>query len=210
VSRERSKTAPPDCEPALAGFADIRRFWDPMAGLWNAQVFPGDFYVSRADEVITTVLGSCVSACVRDPALGLGGINHFMLPVDPDPASAGASARYGAFALERLINELVKHGGARNRLEVKVFGGGKVMPGASDIGQANIAFVRTFFATEGLPIVAEDVGEQYARRLRYRPRTGQVMIHRLPMSDAKALEEREQQLRQAMAARLKGPDPELF
>jgi chemotaxis protein CheD len=147
------------------------------------QVLPGDLYVTRVDEVISTVLGSCVSACVRDVARGVGGINHFMLP-DAPVRDGGSSARYGVYALACLIDGVLRAGGTRGQLEVKVFGGGRVLATASDIGLANIELVHRFFAGEGLRIVAEDVGGPVARRLRYWPISGRVQVQQMPIASA--------------------------
>jgi chemotaxis protein CheD len=160
------------------------RFWDQSAGRWIVQVLPGQLYVTAADEIVTTVLGSCVSACIRDPERGVGGINHFMLPQQPRFGDSGSSARYGLYALECLINDILKRGGDRDGLEVKVFGGGRVINAGGDIGRSNIDFVRSFFADEGIPIVSEDVGGEVARRLRYYPRSGKVLVKQMPMRAA--------------------------
>jgi chemotaxis protein CheD len=151
--------------------------------MWQVQVLPGELYVTREDEVIATVLGSCVSACVRDTRRGLGGMNHFMLPRPPSGDQA-ASARYGLYALECLVNAVSRGGGKREDLEVKVFGGGRVLEGAGDIGRGNIAFVHKFFADEAIKIAVEDVGGNVARRLRYWPRSGRVMVMHMPMTSA--------------------------
>jgi chemotaxis protein CheD len=163
----------------------VSRFWDPKISMWVVQVLPGELYTTDQDEVIATVLGSCVSTCVRVARLQIGGINHFMLPHAPrGTADDEASARYGVSALERLLNGMMSRGARRSELEVKVFGGGRVIEGGSDVGRANIDFVRGFFAAEHLEIVAEDVGDQVARRLRYWPRSGRVQLLRMPMSRA--------------------------
>lgn len=132
---------------------------------------------------ITTVLGSCVSACVRDVVRGVGGINHFMLPNvlrgDPDD-----SARYGVYALEVLVNQVLGAAGKRGDLEVKVFGGGRVIDAGGDIGRSNIELVRRFFAAENLAILSEDLGDQFARRIRYWPLSGRAQVQRIPMSKA--------------------------
>lgn len=164
---------------ALRGFEGIRRFWDRNEGRWVAQVLPGDYYVTKDDEIITTVLGSCVTTCVRDEDVGIGGLNHFMLPYQGGEFSRGDAMRYGGYAVERLINELVKYGARRERLEIKVFGGGKVIAGMSDIGRKNIDFVHDYFKTEELPIAAEDVGGTCARKVRYFPASGKAMLQRL-------------------------------
>ena len=135
--------------PALPGFEKVRRFWSPHAARWAAKILPGEFFVTAHDEVITTILGSCISACIRDPARGIGGMNHFMLPEDQTVGrnawleGAGSLAtRYGSFAMESLVNELMKLGAERSRLEVKLFGGGRILATMSDVGAKNIEFVR--------------------------------------------------------------------
>src|ERR1700747_304267 len=126
-------------------------------------MLPGRYYVTRGEEAISTVLGSCISACVRDPIRNVGGMNHFMLPEDAssgapnnwlDPA-VGLATRYGTYAMESLVNDLLKLGATRQRLEVKVFGGGRVLSGMTDVGARNIAFVRNFLQLEGYHIIAE-------------------------------------------------------
>lgn len=169
------------------------RFWEPKLKVWQVQVLPGELHVSRAsDEVISTVLGSCISACVRDVTRSIGGMNHFMLPDAPSgDADQGASARYGMYALECLLNGILRGGGRREDLEIKVFGGGRVLSGTSDIGRANIDFVRRFFADERIPVAAEDVGGTVARRLRYWPMTGRVQVLHIPMIKASRVIEEE-------------------
>lgn len=159
------------------------RFWVAALQTWQVQVLPGELHVTRDDEVIATVLGSCVSACVRDVRRGIGGMNHFLLPKAPS-GDDNASARYGVYALECLVNAVLRGGGRREDLEVKVFGGGRVIEGAGDIGRGNITFVRSFFSDERIPVLAEDVGGDVARRLRYWPRTGRAMVMHMPMTAA--------------------------
>lgn len=157
--------------------------------MWQVAVLLGEWHVSRDDEVITTVLGSCVSACVRDPKRGVGGINHFLLPRAPksDHHDEGSAARYGVAALECLINGVLRGGGRRDALEIKVFGGGRVIEGGSDVGKTNIAFVREFFAAEGIAIQSYDVGGTFARRLRYWPKTGRAQVLQIPMAKAEQI-----------------------
>jgi chemotaxis protein CheD len=192
--------ASPDGPPRRPGFEHVGRFWDPRQELWTIQLMAGELYVGDHREVLTTVLGSCISACVRDPVLGVGGMNHFMLPAAPHDGSAGAPERYGAYALERLITELVKLRARRERLEVKVFGGGRMLGGMADVGQMNIDFVRGFLRAERLTIVAEDVGETCARQVRYHPATGQVKIRRLWTQATAAVSAREAELRERLAS----------
>ncbi len=196
-------------EPSLPGFERVQRYWDARDRTWVAQVLPGEFFVTRAaEEVISTVLGSCVATCIRDRRAGVGGINHFMLPSGAD-SSPGAATRYGCFAVERLINEILKHGGQRAWLEVKVFGGASFIRNLGYVGRANVDFVHSYLKAEGLAIAAEDVGGDCARRLRYDPRTGQALIRRLSASDAEGVARRETELGQSLARRPSN-DLELF
>lgn len=159
----------------------INRYWDPVHQIRAAKILPGQFYISDCGEVIVTVLGSCVSACVRDVELGVGGMNHFMLPDAGQGAvdRYGAAERYGHYAMESLINGVLDRGARRERLEVKLVGGGAVLACASDVGARNIAFARRFVATDGLRLAAEDVGGSLARKVYYFPRTGLIRIKRL-------------------------------
>ena len=166
------------------GFESLPHHWDHSAQSWIVQILPGDYYVTNGEEIISTVLGSCVSTCIRDPQTGWAGLNHFMLPQDPSAQDAGRSLRYGCFAVERVINELLKRGAQRERLEVKVMGGGQVIASMSDVGMSNVKFVREYLRDEGIPIAVEDVGGRVARRLRYYPRSGKVLIKHLPMREA--------------------------
>ena len=186
ASASRVPLAPAGVE----GFEGINRFFELASGLWIAQILPGDFYVSRQNEIISTVLGSCISTCVRDPKAGIGGMNHFMLPEDPGGRD-GASARYGLFAMEQLINALLTRGARRESMEIKIVGGGRVIKGMGDVGRSNIDFVRDFLAAECMPILAEDVGLSVARRVRYNPSTGSLRVLHLPMTENDKVAERE-------------------
>lgn len=146
-------------------------------------VHQGDCLVSgEADLTFSTVLGSCISACVRDVAARVGGMNHFLL-AEPSGAARdryGASARYGAFAMEQLINKVLSRGSGRKaNLEIKVFGGGLINAALTDVGAKNIDFVRDFLANEGYDNVKEDVGGTYARRVMYKPHSGRAFVKRL-------------------------------
>jgi len=155
-----------------------RGFYDPITASWTIKVLPGKFYITkRADEVIVTVLGSCVSACIRDVQTGIGGMNHFMLASDAAGHWGGdqQSMRYGNFAMEKLINELIKAGCPRERMEVKVFGGGNVTDTKNQIGTQNAEFVLRYLEDEGLPCSAHDLGGPYPRRIQYFPSTGRVV-----------------------------------
>jgi chemotaxis protein CheD len=137
-------------------------------------VLQGEFRISReADAVLSTILGSCVAVCLWDADAGLGGMNHFLLPFGPK-AAASAPERYGVHAMELLINGLLKAGASRNRLQAKLFGGARVSTALSDIGQTNARFARAFLEAEGIPCRAESLGGTSARRVLFRPATGQA------------------------------------
>ena len=192
------------------GFEHVHRHWDAGTKSWMVHLLPGEYYVTTTDELVTTVLGSCVSTCIHDPTRGIGGMNHFMLPDDPnDDRSGGGALRYGGFAVERLINELIKRGAERSRLVIKVFGGGQVITGSSDIGRMNVEFVRNYFAEEGLTITAEDTGGKVARRVRYHPRTGRALMKQLSMQESH-VREREQAFRAQLKASSLTGQVELF
>lgn len=145
-------------------------------------LYSGDYYVtSNIDEMIVTILGSCVAACMYDPVAKVGGMNHFLLPESgvASPSGSGESARYGAFAMEQLINGMLRMGAVKQRIEVKVFGGANVINNSSMIGSKNVVFVKEFLKHEGLAIAGEDLGEDYPRRLRFYPNSGRTMMLKL-------------------------------
>jgi len=172
--------------PMSNEFDHFNRYWDKMNGVWAAKILPGEFYVSTHGEMISTVLGSCIAACIRDKVKGIGGMNHFMLPQDSEYSSDNwggnpvtASSRYGNWAMEYLINSILKRGGKKENLEVKLFGGGQMMAQMTDIGQKNILFVYKYLADEQLKIEASDVGDIYARKVLYFPDTGSAKVRRI-------------------------------
>lgn len=172
--------------PPLPGFEHVNRYWDKRMNVPAAKIMPGEFYVSKSGEMIVTVLGSCISACIRDVQLGIGGMNHFMLPEQGHHSSAqwgssdvSSASRYGNWAMEFLINEILKLGGTRRNLEIKIFGGGNVLSNMTDIGERNIAYVRKYIYEENFDLAAEDVGDVYPRKVLYFPDTGAVKVRKL-------------------------------
>jgi chemotaxis protein CheD len=167
--------------------AEPKGYYDPKFNAQALKVLPGEYVVTGNDVMLVTVLGSCVSACIRDPLAGVGGMNHFMLPdAEPEGSRWGTeSARYGGYAMEVLINDLLKRGASRSRLEVKVFGGGAVLAGftVSNVGERNGRFVLDYLRNEGLGISGQDLFDVYPRRVHYFPRTGKVMVKRLPSAN---------------------------
>jgi len=142
-------------------------------------LFPGEYFVSDKPVVLSTLLGSCVAVCMRDPNAGVGGMNHFMLPAPGHSASSGAwsvKTRYGSYAIETLINGILKYGGHKNRLEVKVFGGAKLYEGGGDIGASNAQWVLEYLDREGLRPIASDLGKDYARSVYFYTDTGRVLM----------------------------------
>ncbi|MGH8176128.1 MAG: chemoreceptor glutamine deamidase CheD [Steroidobacter sp.] len=169
---------------SLPGFEGIRRYRN-ASGQLIAKLLPGDYYVTCEDEVLDTVLGSCVSACIRNARLGIGGMNHFMLPCPSGTGNdtwenlAGRATRYGSASMEQLINRILKAGGTRAELEVKIFGGGRVLSSLTDVGNHNVIFVREFLRQEGLKVASEDVGDTCPRHVQYFPMSGRVRVRHL-------------------------------
>ncbi|RKP45627.1 chemoreceptor glutamine deamidase CheD [Trinickia fusca] len=169
----------------------------------GVKLLPNEFYTTSEDMVLVTVLGSCVAACIHDRTAGIGGMNHFMLPDDGDqPAQAASdSMRYGAYAMEVLINELIKMGGRRERFEAKVFGGAAVLAGMTtiNIGDRNAEFVRRYLALERIRIAAEDLQGVHPRKVAFMPSTGQAMVKKLRLQQEPNVAEREQALAKQVA-----------
>ena len=148
-----------------------------------AKILPGEYYATGREMVLVTVLGSCVCACIRDKISGIGGMNHFMLPESGQDRSnpLGESARYGVYAMEILINQLLKMGAKRNHFEAKVFGGGSVLRGftVANVGERNAEFVLQFLKTEKIAVAAQDLLDIYPRKVYYFPSTGLVRVKKL-------------------------------
>ncbi len=200
----------------LPGFEHINRYWDNVHEVDAAKILPGEFYVTREHELVSTVLGSCVSACIRDVSLGVGGMNHFMLPIEKGAKNADTnseSARYGNHAMEMLINAILKAGGLKKNLEVKLFGGGRVLASMTkiDVGQQNIDFIQNYVELEKLMVATEDLGDIFPRKVLYFPQTGRVLMKKLRKVHNETLEKREkryqEQLRQE---KIDSGDIELF
>jgi chemotaxis protein CheD len=158
-------------------------------------IHQGDCLVGGDEDLtFSTILGSCIAACIRDVEARVGGMNHFLLAEPSGSAKDryGASARYGAFAMEQLINKVLNRGsGQKSNLEIKVFGGGLINSALTDVGAKNIEFVREFLREEGYVLAGEDVGGAYARRVMFKPHSGRAFVKRLD-SDAGASVAREE------------------
>lgn len=172
-------------DKVIAGFDHIRRYHDDQFDSDIAKILPGEYYVTTRNEGVTTVLGSCISACIRDRVFGIGGMNHFMLPIQMDgnqqygSTLLGVAERYGNFAMEHLINEIIKAGGRKDNFEVKVFGGGNILKNTTNVGQRNIEFVRSYLAIENIEVMAENVGDIFPRKVLYFPATGVVKMKKM-------------------------------
>lgn len=172
-------------------------FFDQHFKYAAVKVLPGEYFVSDEDIVIMTVLGSCIAACIWDSRLRIGGMNHFMLP----EGGGDTSGRYGSYAMELLINELIKRGSSREYMQAKVFGGGAVIAGmtSTNVGERNTQFVLDYLATERIPVVSKDVLDIYPRKVVFFPVTGKAMVKRLAHAHPETLEAQE---RQGAATRL--------
>lgn len=156
------------------------RYFDAQA----VKVLPGQYFATHGETMIVTVLGSCVSVCLRDRLTGVGGLNHFMLPHDSNAEAnslVAASGRYGLYAMELLVNHLLKLGASRNRLEAKVFGGGQVLKNMTfmNVGQRNVNFVMAHLRNESIPVIGKDVLDIYPRKVYFFPKTGKVMLKKI-------------------------------
>jgi len=183
---------------SVEGFDSIRRYWDRRNNIVAAKLLPGEYYVTKENEMITTVLGSCISACIRDSVLSIGGMNHFMLPETTKErlqsgshSVVGNATRYGNYAMEHLINVILSNGGKRKNLEVKLFGGGKIIPSMGDVGERNIQFVLEYIDTEALTLLAQDLGDIYPRKVNFYPKTGRVRMKKIQDIHNEALAIRE-------------------
>mgnify|MGYP000374136066 CR=1 FL=1 len=200
----------------LGKFSHIKKFQAKEGQRVVARILPGEYYVTTEDEVITTVLGSCISACICDPAAKIGGMNHFMLPESEGGDSrwgntvADATHRYGNFAMESLINDILKLGGQKSRLQVKIFGGGKILEAMTDIGKRNIDFAKEYLLAENLQIVSEDVGDRFPRKVNYYPESGKVRVKKLRSLYSEDIARREKQFISEIKTEPVGGDVELF
>ncbi|MFM8768082.1 MAG: chemoreceptor glutamine deamidase CheD [Rubrivivax sp.] len=171
------------------------------------KVLPGEFFVHDEDILIMTTLGSCIAACIWDRDRRVGGMNHFMLP-----EGTGDSGRYGSFAMDQLIGELVKRGATRSSMEAKVFGGGAVLGGMNtmNVGQRNTNFVLDYLRTERIPVVSKDVLEIYPRKVCFLPASGKAMVKRLAATHSEAFVDQDRVAQQRTAQPAAGGSIDLF
>ncbi len=190
-------------------------YFDRTFNIDAAKISPGEYYFTDHDMLIVTVLGSCVSACIRDKKTGIGGMNHFMLPdsakSDKDnPVSE--SMRYGTYAMEVLINELLRNGAKRENLEAKIFGGGNVLRSftTNNVGERNAAFVKKFLKDENILVTSEDLLDIYPRKVYYFPKTGRVLVKKLKQLNNYTLVKREEAYSSKLKTNDVGGEVDLF
>lgn len=188
------------------------RYFDHKFGAEAVKVLPGEYFVTATNMLMVTVLGSCVSACIRDHAKGIGGMNHFMLAECGDTGALSSSARYGTYAMEILINHLLKLGARKSHLEAKVFGGGRVMSSltSSRVGERNAKFVMDFLQMEGIAVAAQDLLDAYPRKVYFFPENGRVLVKRLVRMHNDTLIRREKEYAARLTEAPVAGDIELF
>ena len=178
------------------------------------KVLPGEYHVASGPVGMTTVLGSCVSTCLWDRRRRIGGMNHFMLPGDgATPASlVSGAARYGVYAMELLINGMLKMGAERAQMVAKVFGGGRVLQGfgSLDIGARNCEFVLEFLAVEGIPVLARDLMDSYARKVHFCPLSGKVLMKKLERGGDDSVQRQEREYLSRLGSRVRPGAIEIF
>lgn len=188
----------------MSDFTDVshvapNRYHDRHFQREAVKILPGEFFVTRDDTMIVTVLGSCISVCLRDPLVKVGGMNHFLLPNDvgSDKSLISESARYGVYAMEILINQLVKLGATRTRLEAKIFGGGNVLKGftTQNVGEQNAEFILDYLDNESIPIIARDLLDRFPRKVYFFPDSGEVKVRKIKSLHNSTIMDRESEYR---------------
>lgn len=188
------------------------RYFDPSFGCEAAKILPGEYFATRRDMLIVTVLGSCVSACLHDSHQGIGGMNHFLLPDRSSQKPAlDASARYGVHAMELLLNQMMKIGAKKPQLVAKVFGGGNMLSHATSgsVGARNAEFVLSFLDTENIPVVGQDLLADWPRKVYFFSATGRVLVKRLRRLNNNTLLQREHAYLERLQ-QSRGGDVDLF
>ncbi len=190
-----------------------QRYFDQRISGDTVFVLPGHHFVQANEATpISTLLGSCVSACIRDTVTGAGGLNHFLLPEKSEAPDADQSSRYGVHAMEVLINDLLKIGAQKENLEAKVFGGANVIQTSSmeTVGAQNSEFVKEYLRSEGIPVLAEDLGGSKARRVYFFPADGRVSVLRIVSLGNDDIKEKEIEMRKRALAKHSNGGVELF
>lgn len=190
---------------AEPGSVATHHYYDRDVGAMAVKLLPSEYYVTTTDIVLTTVLGSCVSACILDVENGVAGMNHFMLPEDGTSArDPTESMRYGAYAMDVLIRELIRSGARREKLQAKVFGGGAVLANMTtlNIGDRNADFVLRYLRAERIEVAAQDLRGQHARRVCFMPSTGKAVVRKLRgQTDVQLIQREEGELLRRLSGR---------
>lgn len=190
------------------------KYFDPYQKVWTTKIFPGEYHVSKPGEMIVTTLGSCISACIRDKKTGVGGMNHFMLPISEKGEWAGvnASTRFGNFAMEHLINKIISCGGSKIDMEASILGGGLMFGKASSntVGENNIKFAKEYLLLEKIPLVYEDVGEEVSRKVYFSPENGKIIVKKLASLSNDVILNREESLARDIAQKSIIDNVEIF
>ncbi|MGK0249543.1 MAG: chemotaxis protein CheD [Oleispira sp.] len=203
----------------LPEFSHVNHYWDSQREQVIAKILPGEFYMTKDSVTIATTLGSCVSACIWDDNAGVGGMNHFMLPLTEKEAHevdwgqrgmASDATRYGNFAMEHLINMILKSGGQKVNLRAKVFGGGKVLKHMSDVGDRNILFVLKYLEDENIPVESSDLGSFYPRKILFEPNSGRAFVKTIANLNNDTITQRENDYRSRIYESPQDGDVELF
>lgn len=192
--------------PATAALSGT--YFDTVLQTQAVKLLPADYLVTAEPVALVTLLGSCVAACLYDPMVQIGGMNHFMLP---EGGPGDTSSRYGAHAMELLINDLLKGGARRARLQAKVFGGGNVMRGFQDpIGTRNANFVLDYLEAERIPVAAQDLGDIFPRKVCFFVQTGRTLVRRLPATREREVADVERAYRSRLSREPRSGSVELF
>lgn len=189
------------------------RYYDRHFERDAVKILPGEYYATTNNTLIVTVLGSCVSVCLRDPITGVAGMNHFLLPNEGGSNDVlSESARYGVYAMDILINHMLKLGASRYRLEAKVFGGGNVLKGftSTSVGERNSEFVLDYLKTENIPIMAKDLLDIFPRKVYFFADTGQVLVRKIKSLHNTTIMDRESAYRMQLRNAHPSGDIELF
>ena len=190
------------------------RYFDRHFDREVVKILPGEYYGTTEDTVIVTVLGSCVAVCLRDPLKKIGGMNHFLLPSDGSSSitSVSESARYGVYAMELLINQMLKLGADRRRLEAKIFGGGNVLKGFTgfNVGERNVEFTMDYLNAEHIPVLASDLLDIYPRKVYFSPDTGIVNVRKIKSLHNSTIIDRESEYKMRIRGTSQSGEIELF
>lgn len=203
----------------LPEFKQVNHYWDKQRDMVVAKILPGEFYMTTKNVAIATTLGSCISACIWDERTRIGGMNHFMLPLTNKEAhevnwgsrdKTTDATRYGNFAMEHLINCILRVGGRKENLRAKLFGGAKVLNQMSDVGQQNIDFAIAYLEQEEIMVESSDIGNIYPRKVIFEPCSGRAFIKRLDNLHNDTIIRREIDYRSQLNQKEVSGDVELF